>query len=181
MASNVPSSRWSVKIISLPTSITINTLAETFQLPTSRICVPKIQKTITYFAWINDFVSEKDAKDFVNQWSDSSVFDTVIKCYVQGPESDKVYVHHTRDNGSISHATTHPDKTADTQLEFDFSNEFKETRSSCSSSNSSVPSLIFETTGPSNTRRPFNQNAESNPVLPRPQRPSKFLYINTQF
>jgi hypothetical protein len=136
MASNIPSSGWSVKIISLPASITIDQLAETFQLSTARICIPKIQKTITYFAWINDFVNEKDAKDFVDQWSNSHVFDTVIKCYVQGPKSGEAYVHHTRDNVSISHV-----KTAD-------------------------------------TRRPFNQHSQSNPVLPRPQPPSKLLYTN---
>jgi hypothetical protein len=87
MASNTPSSSWSVKIISLPASITINQLAETFQLSTLRIKIPETQKTTTYFAWINDFVSEKDAKDFVDQWSDSSVFGTVIKCNVQAPRN----------------------------------------------------------------------------------------------
>jgi hypothetical protein len=143
MASNIPSGDWSVKIISLPASITINQLAETFQLPLSRIYIPKIQKTTTYFAWINHFTSEKDAKDFVDQWSGSSVFGTVIKCTVKEQKDGDAHVYHTRGNISVSHVKTQQDKTADTQFKFDSNSGLKKMQSNLSSSSTYVPLIIL--------------------------------------
>ena len=160
MASNIPYSGWSVRIISLPASITVNQLAEIFQLSTSRIYIPQIQESDTYFAWINDFVSEKAAKDFIDQWSDSFEFGTDIKCNIREPKNGEAYIHHTQDNVLVSDVKTHQDKTADTQFEFDSSSGFNETRN-----NRRI----------SNTQCPFNQHPQSNPVLPRPQAPSKII------
>jgi hypothetical protein len=94
MASNIYSDCWRVKIIGLPATISYDQLAETFNLSKSRIIIPKRQMLPTYFAWIAGFVSEKGARDFVNEWSGSSIFGTTIKCNVLGPESPKPTVQH---------------------------------------------------------------------------------------
>lgn len=134
MASNMLYGGWNVRIISLPVSITKNQLAETFQIPASRISIPKTQKTITYLAWINDFASEKDAKDFVALWSNSSVFGVIIKCYVSGPKTSERYVHHQ------------PDKTSyNKQLDSRSSSSFKEEPSTFSSSITPVSLMTVDT------------------------------------
>ena len=76
--------QYSVNVLNLPTTITIHQLAQTFQLPNSRIYLPRIQKTTSYHAWINDFNSEQDANDFVKQWSNSHIFGgRSITCYAK--------------------------------------------------------------------------------------------------
>ena len=143
MASNIPFGNWSVRIIYLPTSITINQLANRLQIPASRICIPRIQKATTYFAWINDFISENDAQDFASQWSNSHVFGTTIKCSVKEQKNGEVYAHQTCGKVSVSQAKTQQDRTADTQVNFNSSNGLENMQSNCSLFRASVPLMIF--------------------------------------
>ncbi|CAF1467896.1 unnamed protein product [Adineta steineri] len=78
MASNTLDGIWSVKIVYLPSSVTVQELANTFNVPFSRVRIPKVQQYNTYYAFINDFNSEQVAKDFADQWSSSSVLDNII-------------------------------------------------------------------------------------------------------
>jgi len=87
--------QYSVNVLNLPTTITIHQLAQTFQLPNSRIYLPRIQKTTSYHAWINDFNSEQDANDFVKQWSNSHIFGgRSITCYLILPVVIVLVLHH---------------------------------------------------------------------------------------
>lgn len=88
MASNESNEFWCVKITPLPTSITINELSQTFNLPSSRIKIPRGQKTATYYAWINEFDNEITAKDFTTHWSGASVFGATIKCQASKSKRD---------------------------------------------------------------------------------------------
>ncbi|CAF1003538.1 unnamed protein product [Adineta steineri] len=80
MASNTFDGIWSVKIVYLPSSVTVQELANTFNVPFSRIRIPKVQQYNTYYAFINDFNSEQVARNFADQWSGSSVLGNIIKC-----------------------------------------------------------------------------------------------------
>lgn len=91
MASNRSNNNycWRVRILSLPASITIDELARIFNLPIERITIPKYQQTATYLAWINGFTDEKNAKDFAQQWSDST-----IRCKALPPKNSSANIRH---------------------------------------------------------------------------------------
>ncbi|CAF3768411.1 unnamed protein product [Rotaria sp. Silwood1] len=88
MAGNTKSGRWRVKVTSLPTSITIEQLAQSLHLSSSRIYIPKGQDKATYYAWINDFDDEQDANEFVLQNSQLIISDLHIKCFAVEPKDD---------------------------------------------------------------------------------------------
>ncbi|CAF4050833.1 unnamed protein product [Rotaria sordida] len=94
MASNIIHNGWSVKIISIPTSITGIQLAQTIGIPKTRIYIPKVGKNDTHYAWINDFNNEEDANKFVQQWSGSSIEGETIQCIVakqRSPKTDAIH------------------------------------------------------------------------------------------
>ncbi|UJR07429.1 hypothetical protein I4U23_011715 [Adineta vaga] len=88
MASNVIGGFWSVKITSLAQDVTVNDLAQTFNIPPSRIRIPRVQQYTTYYAFINDFTNEQVAREFAYQWSGSSVFGKRIKCDALPPKDN---------------------------------------------------------------------------------------------
>lgn len=93
MISNTSVDYWSVQITYLPVSITEDQLAQTFRISKGRIKIPANQKFNTYFAaWINDFNTEREAKNFVDQWSGASIFGTNMKCIALKPDSDNINV-----------------------------------------------------------------------------------------
>jgi hypothetical protein len=190
MASNTSSGCWSVKIIHLPASITIDQLAQTFNILASRIIIPKTQKFSTYFAWINDFASEKDARDFADQWSGSSVFGTTIKCNAIEPKQDDPHLHHELSKLSVSDVKTSSDVTSSNEPFKSYRNSgFKETQNSAISPSKPVPLMTPQMTRPPNTRPPFirhpNQTPQhppqSRPALPKSQEPSKLLHVDREF
>lgn len=88
MASNTFDGLWSVGIVSPAKSVTVHVLAKAFNMPSARIRIPKVQNRGAYYAFINDFDSEKVARDFADQWSNRVVFNTTIKCKALPPRSD---------------------------------------------------------------------------------------------
>jgi hypothetical protein len=80
MALNTYDREWSVKVDGLPKSIKVDELVQAFKLPYSRIRIPREQDPAIYHAFINRFKTEKAAQDFVDQWSNSDRFGTVISC-----------------------------------------------------------------------------------------------------
>jgi hypothetical protein len=102
---------WRVKILSLPSSITIDKLSETFNIPPSRIKIPREQKYTTYYAFINDFDSKKAAQDFIDQWSSSSVFGTTIRCNLIEPKNDNSNIQETASDSPESGVKAHYNRT----------------------------------------------------------------------
>ncbi|CAF4975634.1 unnamed protein product, partial [Rotaria sp. Silwood1] len=88
MASNLPAGGWSVKIVSLPASITFFRLAKILSLPTSRIFVSKVKSNEIPYAWINGFVNEEEANTFATQWSGLSILGETIKCVAAAPRTN---------------------------------------------------------------------------------------------
>jgi hypothetical protein len=82
---NIPTSGWRVKMISIPASMTVTQLAEIINLPNRRINLSNVEENSTHYVWIDDFTSEKEATKFARQWSDSSIFGETIKCIVAAP------------------------------------------------------------------------------------------------
>lgn len=182
MASNIPSEGyWSVKIVPLPASITNDQLARTFNLPTSRINIPKVQRNATYIAWINGFIDEEDAKDFANQWTGASVLNTTIRCNAVAPKNDDKHVQHATSNLPKHGVKPHQERTAsDKQFDSHSSSTFKENSSIFSSSNTPVSLMNLDTTGLHTERMSSNQHqnqtpqqVKPNPVLRPPQTPGK--------
>ncbi|CAF1002038.1 unnamed protein product [Rotaria sordida] len=89
MTLNNSSSKWSVRIDHLPTSINYIRLAQELRLPKSRIYIPKIFKNNTPYAWINDFADEEEANEFVRQWSGAFILGQHIICVVSSPRSNQ--------------------------------------------------------------------------------------------
>ncbi|CAF3578447.1 unnamed protein product, partial [Rotaria sordida] len=88
MANDTKSGGWRVKIMGLPSSITIEQLSQSLQISPSRINIPKNQKYQTYFAWIHYFNNEKDAKTFVLQNAQLKFSNLPAKCVVVEPVGD---------------------------------------------------------------------------------------------
>ena len=101
MASNNPSGYWSVKVLSIPESITQHQLAKIVGFPTSRVYVPK-KSSDRHYAWINDFIDEEEANKFANQWSGSKILDETIKCIVSERRSDKKATLHSFHGSLVS-------------------------------------------------------------------------------
>jgi hypothetical protein len=80
MATNTSDALWSVQIVSLPQSVTVAQLANTFNIPRSRIRIPETQQYATYYAFVDDFNTENDARAFADQWSGTPVLGNTIKC-----------------------------------------------------------------------------------------------------
>jgi hypothetical protein len=89
MESNIPAGGWRVKMVPIPASITVTQLAETIDLPNSRIYFPNVEETNIHYACINDFYSKEEANKFAHQWSGSSIFDETIKCIIVAPENEE--------------------------------------------------------------------------------------------
>ncbi|CAF4216636.1 unnamed protein product, partial [Adineta steineri] len=91
MASNNMSSKWSVRITSFPPSMDSAKLAQEFRLPrTLRVSIPKtFNNNNNPCAWINGFVNEEDANEFVQQWSGASIQGQKIKCTVSSRSNDQ--------------------------------------------------------------------------------------------
>jgi hypothetical protein len=184
MVSNTCPGCWRVKIIYLPATITNDQLAQTFNLSNSRITIPKKQQFATYFAWIDGFVSEEDARDFVNQWSGSSIFGTAIKCNAFGPQSNDTPVCHALSNLTISDVKTHePKPSPSKQFGTHSGSGFNGNQNSPSSSGLRAPLMFPKTTRPPNSPQLFNQHRNqtpqhppSNPGFLQLQGSSKLLY-----
>ena len=88
MASNKPEGFWSVKIIALPNTITACELSEALNISIKRVRIPTGQLSETYYAFVNDFASEKRAREFANQWSGSTVFGEAIQCTAIPPKTN---------------------------------------------------------------------------------------------
>jgi hypothetical protein len=89
MTSNTFSGHWRVRITPTLEPITFVQLAERLNLPKSRACVPKGRNNEVRYAWINDFLNEKDAKEFVRQWSSALISGVTIKCVALPPKNDE--------------------------------------------------------------------------------------------
>ncbi|CAF3851493.1 unnamed protein product, partial [Rotaria sordida] len=94
MAANAISGRWRVKVTSLPTSITIEQLAQSLHISSSRVCIPKTQGKATYYAWINDFDDEQDANEFVLQNAQLIISNLHIKCSAIESKDDSMNFQH---------------------------------------------------------------------------------------
>ena len=90
MASKNSSIKWSVRIDHLPASINFIKLAQELRLPKSRVYIPKNSKNNAPYAWINDFINEEDANEFVHQWSGASILGENIKCIVSSSRTDEI-------------------------------------------------------------------------------------------
>lgn len=81
MASSTTSGNWSVKILRIPSSITLARLTKALNLPRQyRVVIPKTENKSSRYAWINGFTKEEDAKEFESQWSGASIFGWTIRC-----------------------------------------------------------------------------------------------------
>ena len=89
MASNTFSGHWRVKIRPIPEPITFAQLAKRLNLSKSRVYVPKGRNNEVRYAWINDFISKEDAKEFARQWSGASVEGVTIDCVALSPKNDE--------------------------------------------------------------------------------------------
>ncbi|UJR19381.1 hypothetical protein I4U23_022511 [Adineta vaga] len=92
MASNSSSNKWSVRVSPPPASMDSIKLAQELHLPpTLRVSIPKIFNTNKNpCAWINGFVNEEDANEFVRQWSGASIQGQKINCTVSSRRNDQV-------------------------------------------------------------------------------------------
>ncbi|CAF0858850.1 unnamed protein product [Adineta steineri] len=92
MASNInTSSKWSVRITSFLPSMDSTKLAQEFRLPrTLRVSIPRtFNNNNNPCAWINGFINEEDANEFVRQWSGASIQGQKIKCTVSSRPNDQ--------------------------------------------------------------------------------------------
>lgn len=80
MASNTPPVKWSVRVTQIPIGINKNDLAQELRLHPSRIYVSRPAPNQPSCAWINDFNSEHEAKEFVQQWSGANIRGHTINC-----------------------------------------------------------------------------------------------------
>ncbi|UJR19686.1 hypothetical protein I4U23_022820 [Adineta vaga] len=86
MTSNNSSIKWSVQISPLPSSISREKLAQELHLPQKLyISIPKNNSC----AWINNFIDEDDAKEFVRQWSGATIQGQKIKCTATSRSNDQ--------------------------------------------------------------------------------------------
>ncbi|CAF1601026.1 unnamed protein product, partial [Adineta ricciae] len=85
MASNTPSIQLSVRLAPLPASINSVKLAQELHLP--RPLHISIQKDGSC-AWINGFVYQEDADEFVRQWSGATIQGQIIECTVSSRRNE---------------------------------------------------------------------------------------------
>jgi len=110
MLSNISSGGWSVKIDSIPASITVTQLSKTLDLPKSYIYLPKVNNHNNHYALVNYFVSENEANKFARQWSGESILSKTIKCIVVAPTSDEIETLYSSHESLISDIEATPNK-----------------------------------------------------------------------
>ena len=82
MATNQNFGSWRVKVTSIPPGIRKEQLADSFNIPCSRIYIPPKEKQMgdTNFAWIHEFQDEQDARRFVDRNSHLIISNVRINC-----------------------------------------------------------------------------------------------------
>ena len=178
MASNISSNSWCVKVVSLPKSITIDQLARTFNTSASHISIPKIQKYDTCFAWVNDFHTENAARMFANQWTDSLIFGTPIKCNALEVKNKDLYVHHAPVDihTSVVRVPQNP-VFLNQRLRSHSSNIFDQNQNTPFSFGPPSHHMTRGSTTPFSEQRLISQHLRSNPASQSPQISSKFLIL----
>lgn len=74
---------WSVKVTCLPSNISNVDLAKHLNITTHRVSIPKKQTDPNkWYAWINGFQNEQNAKEFINQWNETIIYEKRIKCKI---------------------------------------------------------------------------------------------------
>ncbi len=84
---------WCVKVTCLPEGIDNGELAKKFGADPDTIDVPPNQQGPNYYAWVNGFVSEQHANEFVKKWNNQRIRSGTIKCKIS---STKAHVILTR-------------------------------------------------------------------------------------
>ena len=74
--------KWCVKVTCLPELMSNEQLAVQFKIEKARIDVPHKQSGPNYYAWINGFVDEHSANQFVTVWNNIRINSKQIKCKI---------------------------------------------------------------------------------------------------
>ncbi|CAF1346109.1 unnamed protein product [Rotaria magnacalcarata] len=71
-----------IKIAHLPDGINSEKLAAMFNIPQHNIAIPDNQRGPNYYAWVNGFLNESSATQFVKKWNHFKIGSGKITCKI---------------------------------------------------------------------------------------------------